>query len=202
MLRSLVWAITVMAWGGFASQAQAEIIWYTASLSGPNESPPVNSPAVGAGFLVLDTTAHTMRVIASFGGLIGTTTVAHIHSPTTVPLTGLAGVASQTPSFIGFPNGVTQGVYDRTFDLTLTSSYNGAFVTANGGTAAGAEAALLSQIAQGRSYLNIHTNAFPSGEIRGFFTRATPEPSTLLVFGVALPALVFVRRRRNRAVQA
>jgi hypothetical protein len=41
-------------------------------------------------------------------------------------------------------------------------------VTANGGTTAGAEAALLAGLEAGQAYLNIHTTMFPGGEIRGF----------------------------------
>ena len=43
-------------------------------------------------------------------------------------------VATGVPTFLGFPTGVTNGYYDHTFDLTLASSFNPAYVTANGGT--------------------------------------------------------------------
>jgi hypothetical protein len=62
---------------------------------------------------------------------------------------------------------VTAGTSDSTLDLTLYSSYNAAFVTANT-TVAAAEATLTSGIADGRAYLNIHTTNFPGGEIRSF----------------------------------
>ena len=52
--------------------------------------------------------------------------------------------------------------------MTDASSYNPAFVTANGGTVAGAEAALLAGLHAGTAYLNIHTSMVPAGEIRGF----------------------------------
>jgi hypothetical protein len=38
--------------------------------------------------------------------------------------------------------GVMDGTYSMLFDTTLASTYNPAFVTANGGTVAAAEAAL------------------------------------------------------------
>ena len=52
--------------------------------------------------------------------------------------------------------------------MTLASSYNPAFVTAHGGTVAGAEADLLAGLKAGQAYLNIHSSTFPGGEIRGF----------------------------------
>ena len=110
----------------------------------------------------------------AFSGLLGPTTASHIHGPTTAAGTGVAGVATQVPSFAGFPSGVFSGSYDGTLDLTLTASWNPAFITANGGTAASAEAVLSTAMATGKAYLNIHTSNFPAGEIRGFLQQATP----------------------------
>ena len=90
---------------------------------------------------------------------------------------GTAGVATLTPAFTGFPLGVTAGTLDHTFDLTLTSTYNSPYVTANGGTAAGAEAALLAAIAAGKAYFNIHTTVVAGGEIRGFLRPFDPTPT-------------------------
>jgi hypothetical protein len=78
-----------------------------------------------------------MFIDVSFSGLLGTTTASHIHCCTPTPLSGTAGVATTTPTFAGFPLGVTSGTYMNTLDLTLASSYNPAFVTANGIAACG-----------------------------------------------------------------
>ena len=99
------------------------------------------------------------------------------------------------PTFLGFPLGVTSGTYDNTLDLTASSSYNPAFVTAEGSVAS-AEAALMAGLAAGDTYLNIHTSLNPTGEIRGYLTTAAPEPSTLLMAGAALAGLVILRRKR------
>ena len=160
-----------------AVPASAAILHYHCNLSGPAEAPPNASPGIGGAEITIDNVAHTMRVQATFLGLLGNTTACHIHTPTAVAGTGTAGVATMAPAFTGFPLGVTSGSMDHTFDLTLTASYNGPFVTANGGTAAGAEAALLAGIAAGKAYFNVHTQTVPGGEIRGFLQPFDPTPT-------------------------
>jgi len=160
-----------------AVPASATVLHYNCLLSGPAESPPNASPGNGGAEVTIDNVANTMRVQCTFAGLLGTTTACHIHAPTVVALTGTAGVATLTPAFTGFPLGVTAGTLDHTFDLTLTSTYNAPFVTANGGTAAGAEAALLAAIAAGKAYFNVHTTVVPGGEIRGFLKPFDPTPT-------------------------
>lgn len=168
-------ALTIPA---YADEGPSAPIPYAANLSGPAESPPNASPGTGSASVEFDLTAHTMRVQVSFSGLLSTTTAAHIHACTVTPGTGTAGVATQVPSFVGFPLGVTSGAYDHTFDTSLASTYNPAYVTANGGSVAAAETALAACMAVGGAYLNIHTAVFPGGEIRGFLT---PVPSAVAV---------------------
>jgi hypothetical protein len=140
-----------------------------------------------------------MQVEVTFSGLLGPTTASHIHAATAVPGTGTAGVATTTPYFAGFPIGVTSGSYSNTLDMTLASSYNPAFVTANGGTPASAEAVLLASMLADTAYLNIHTTVVPGGEIRGFLT-LVPEPSvvTFLALGAAIPVISRIRSKLRR----
>jgi len=161
-----------------ATAAHAAPINYVTSLSGPNESPPNASPGTGSATLVVDTDTHIWTMHVSFTGLLGTTSASHTHAPTANPGVLTAGVATTTPTYPGFPLGVTAGVYDLVADMTLASSYNPAFVTANGGTTASAEAALAAAIAAGKAYLNIHTSVVSGGEIRGFWTAAVPVQNT------------------------
>ena len=184
-----------------AAAAQAQTQVFIATLTGPNESPPNNSPGVGFSRVTLDPIGHSMRVEVTFSGLEGPTTASHIHASTAAPGTGTAMVATATPTFPGFPLGVTAGSYDQTFDLSLASSYNGAFVSANGGTTATAEAALLSGIQSGKAYLNIHTTVVPGGEIRGFL-QLVPEPSTALLLLPSLALFPLLRRKRLASVAA
>lgn len=189
-------AIAAVALALSAPIAQSAPIVFEASLSGPAESPPNASPGTGFARVIFDNAAHTMRVIADFTGLLGRTTASHIHC-CTLPT---AGVATQTPSFTGFPLGVTSGDMDQTFDTTLASTYRAAFITANGGTAAGAEAALLQGLLDGVAYFNIHTTSFAGGEIRGFLQRV-PEPATVVLLTMGLLALVRPVRRRVTIVR-
>lgn len=185
-------AAAVVASGACGS-AGAAILNYQAILDGPSEAPPNASTGTGFATFTIDTTLHTMNMQVTFTGLVGTVTAAHIHGPTSVPGAGTAGVMTTTPTFAGFPSGVTSGAYNNTLDLTLASSWNPSFVTANGGTTAAAEAAFLAALASGKAYLNIHSTAVPGGEIRGFLQ--IPAPSALGLAGMS--GLVIARRRRH-----
>jgi hypothetical protein len=183
-----------------ASSANAAIITYEAVLSGLTESPPVVTTGSGSATLVYDSVLHTYELSADFENLIGTTTVAHIHCCLAVPLTGNVGVATPTPTFPGFPAGVTGGSYQNTFDMTLASSWSAAFLAANGGSTAAAELAFISGIAEGRAYLNIHSSFAQGGEIRGFFeqTAVVPEPGTYALMSAGLAGIALLRRRARR----
>jgi hypothetical protein len=151
-----------------ASTGYAATTTYVSDLTGPAESPPNASPGTGTTTVAYTASTHMLQVDVTFSGLLGTTTASHIHCCTAVAGTSTAGVATQTPTFSGFPLGVTSGTYSQTFDLTLASSFNPTFVTANGSSVPAAEAALVTGIANGKAYLNIHSSFAAGGEIRGF----------------------------------
>lgn len=151
---------------GSVAGCMDSVFVFFAGLSAAAQNPPVASPGTGNTVVTWNTATNQMTVLVSFSGLTTGTTASHIHCCVAPP--GNAGVATAVPTFPGFPLGVTSGSYARTFDMTAASSYNPAFVTANGGTVAGAEAALFAGLQAGDAYLNIHTTMFPGGEIRGF----------------------------------
>lgn len=198
VMKALSFAMAIGS-AALPSTASAGIFVYTASLSGANESPPNASAGTGFVRVTWDDVLKTMRVQATFSGLTGTTTASHIHCCTATPGSGTAGVATTTPNFVGFPLGVTSGSMDQTYDMTLASSWNAAYITANGNSIPTATAALFTGMADGKAYYNIHTSFAPGGEIRGFLT-AVPEPSTVALMAVGMLALVpLARRRRSNA---
>lgn len=181
-----------------AGAAQAGVTTFSGSFA------PEAPGATGSGSLTMeyDEGDHTLSIDASWAGLSGITTNAHIHCCTALPNTGTAGVALATGGILpGFPLGVSSGSYTRIIDLTLTTNYNAAFVAASGGTAAGAEARLIANLISRNAYFNIHSSTFTGGEIRAFVTArssSVPEPGTWALTALGLVAAGAATRRRPR----
>jgi len=192
ILRTLV-AAGAVALAALAP-AQAQTLIFTTEMTGPAESPPNTSPGFGTAMLTFDVDDRTMLVRADFGDLTAPTTIAHVHCCTAEPFTGVVAPATGVPTFPGFPAGVTAGSYERSFDMTLAENYNAPFLAANG-SPEGSFFALLAGIESGRAYFNIHTTAFPGGEIRGFL-QPIPEPSTYVLMVMGLALLGWTARRR------
>lgn len=195
-MNRLVPALAIAALLGLPTAAHSTVIVYTAFMDGPSEAPPNASPGTGFVTVTYDSVAQTLDIDATFTGLIGPTTVAHIHCCTAVPFTSTIGVAVTPGTLPGFPVGVTSSAYLAQIDLTLTSSYTAGFLTGAGGTAAGAEAALVAGMNGGHAYFNIHSSVFTGGEIRGFLV-PVPVPAAAWLLGSALAGLWGARRLRR-----
>ncbi|HEX6181981.1 MAG TPA: CHRD domain-containing protein [Chitinophagaceae bacterium] len=118
----------------------AEISVFRNLYSGSQEVPPNASPATGMIIGSYNHTTNTISFSIRFAGLTAPTTVAHFHGP--APVGVGAGVAIL---HAGFPLGVTSGFYSSSNVLTNTQE---------------------SQLVAGLWYSNIHTSAFPGGELR------------------------------------
>ena len=82
---------------------------FTATLTGPQETPPNNSTATGRATLLLSPDEKTARVSLTFSGLSSGQTDAHIHGP--------AGPGVSAPAIFPLPLGQVSD-----FQITLTSS--------------------------------------------------------------------------------
>jgi hypothetical protein len=199
MPRLFALAVLAITLAGTPQIAPAAVSSFSAILTGPAESPPNASLGIGSALVTFDSILHELDIHATWSGLTGTTTIAHIHTPTAIPLVGIASVVVTPGTLTGFPAGVTSGTYDHTFDTLSASTYPAAYVTLHG-SVAGAEAALITQMSEGRAYFNIHSSAFGGGEIRGFLLpiAAIPEPSTYMLMLAGLGFVGFIARRRYR----
>jgi hypothetical protein len=187
------WMLSLAAFLLCAAQyASAHTVKYAFDLTGGAEVPAVVTGGSGSALVTFDLDLVTMRVEAEFSGLTGNTSASHIHCCDFQANTN-AGVATTTPTFTGFPLGVQSGIYDHTFDMTLTSSYRSQFLTANGGSVTNALNSLLAGLDSGQAYFNIHTSSFPSGEIRGQAV-FVPEPTSAVLALVSLGLPLFTRR--------
>lgn len=208
--------LAVAAAFGLPLAAHATIYTFNATLSGANERPSqVTTSATGIAILQYDdkgTAASllddTFSVAEAGFNLSGPATGYHIH---------ISGLASETaPVRVNFEFapfvatlsgnniviGGTSGVLNVKANATTDGIVNG-MVPATAATATNGGhptmsflQALQSQLA----YVNIHTSANPSGEIRGQLIQvaAIPEPETyaLLLAGLGLVGFAVARRRK------
>jgi hypothetical protein len=119
---------------------------FIATLSGANEVPPSGSTATGTATIERD--GDEVDFTVTVNGLTAVT-MAHIHS-------GAAGVNGpiRVNLFLGPTTGTVNGqLVSGTFTATdvQTISFD----------------VLLNELRTGAAYVNVHTTAFPAGEIRG-----------------------------------
>ena len=166
----------------------------TVKLTGDGES---DSPGIGDGSITFSTKTDELVFHLTFSGLTSPTAIpsgvpgpAHIHF-------GASGASGPIlfpfiePYATDFPLGVTSGAYSTT--LTASS------LIPDPGNGINTFTDAVAAIEADNTYVNIHTDAFPGGEIRGQLI-AVPEPSSammtatgMLIFG--LYGLWSARRR-------
>jgi hypothetical protein len=122
--------------------AQAAQINFKADLNNASEVPPVTGAGKGTATMSLDTATKTLTWTVTYSGLSGPATAAHIHGPAAA--------------------GVNAGVLVP-FTGDLASPIKGSATLTD---------AQISDLEAGKWYVNVHTAANKSGEIRGQLVRA------------------------------
>lgn len=153
--------------------ANAQLYFFDIDLDGSQEATPNFSTGWGTGTASLDWATFEFKLDFSFGGLVGLTTASHVHK---API-GIAGPVIIPIS--NLPVGVTSG--DVSFTTTITEL-------------------VATELINGNSYLNIHSQTYPGGEIRGqlVLSGAVPEPSTYALVGAAALLTAIGARRFRR----
>lgn len=141
------------------ANAVATVYTLDLALTGQNEVPVNPSPATGTLTGTYDDATNLLSFNIMFNGLVAPVTAAHFHGPADPGTNGPV----QIP-LVGFPVGVPFGSYSNTVPLTLEQ-----------------EADLLC----GLWYVNIHTAAFPGGEIRSQLKEGTTS-GNIMTFELAL----------------
>jgi hypothetical protein len=167
------------------------------------------STATGFATFVFDTSARSITTDLSWTGLTGPTDRGHIHDGPPgglssniffhdVMINGLTGTASNFGSpvvtcawgALGQCREATGWVHD-VFDMPAPGDLScPVYDNCN-------FADLLSRAEHGDLYIDIHTQIYPEGEIRGELVPVSvPEPSTWLLLGPGLAWLAYWRRKR------
>lgn len=126
----------------------------TANLNGGEETPILNTGAVGTVEVSLDVDNQEIAVTLRVFNAPTPTTAGHIHI-------GPAGIAG--PVVINFP----EAVVGRTGDFAMTFRVGPAQFVARPAIGINTMQDAFQAILNGNSYVNIHTQQFPGGEIRG-----------------------------------
>jgi hypothetical protein len=162
--------LTILGIFGSLTVAQAQS--YVAELAGNQEVPPNSSPGYGdADFTLSGTTLSVNLGTGSYTDLLGNSSAVTINDA--------------SPNGYGYNGPVI-------FALSLNSpgSTSGTF---NGSGTLTTQQIL--DLNAGDLYVNLRSNVYPSGEIRGEL-EAVPEPSALALIGTG--ALALLARRRGK----
>lgn len=147
-----------------AGALYAQIHVIPVSLDSLQVGPPIVSAGTGTGTVTLDDVTGAVSVTGTYTGFTGTQTLVHIHGPA--------------------PPGVNAGVV-----VTLTGTGG------TSGTYSGAgvlSAPQITDMLNGQHYLNVHSTAFPGGEVRGQVVLPPPPIPVLPPWGFALLGLVLL----------
>jgi CHRD domain/PEP-CTERM motif len=160
------------------------------------------STATGFGVVAIDTTLFTITTDLSWIGLSGPADRAHLHNASAGQVTDLTfehdvlGLFNSDPARtvpcpwddgVGFTNcAPATGSTDDVLQLSATDGYG--FPDFD---------SLVTVFLQGGIYLDIHTQLFPDGEIRGQLSAVSEPSTTILLFCAGLVGAALSRRREH-----
>ena len=157
----------------FINSANAAIINLTAAINGNQEVPSTGSPGTGTGIITLDDVTKLLSWNITYSGLTGTPTVSHFHGP--APVGSNAGVQVD---IVANSDGSIASPMIGSVTITDTQA---------------------NDLLGGFWYINIHSNIFPGGEIRGQ-VNVLPIPAASLLIGSGLLCLFGLVSRRKHTV--
>lgn len=131
-----------------ALPAAAEIVNFTVGIDGEQQVPPAATAGVGVLEASFDTETRVLTWTLLYSGLTGPATAGHFHGPADIGVN--AGVA------VGFEGSLASPLVGTATLLPEQAE----------------------QLLDGLWYVNIHTAAFPGGEIRGQLVRTPPAAPT------------------------
>lgn len=167
--------------------ASAAIQVYSFNLDGLQEVPANLSPAAGSAQITVDDDANEISFVVTAFNLQGDYKFAHIHGP------------AMADENAGVVFGLTGSNLDASGPVTV-----GSFVIPNSIALVGSNKAAGGSLAAEINakpwlyYVNLHTEAYPGGEIRGQLA-PVPEASTyaMMLGGLGLVGFMAARRRRS-----
>ena len=140
-----------------STQASAQTITLTTTLNGGEETPALNTGAVGTAEVNVDVANRELVVTLTVFNIPTATRAGHIHAGPK----GLAG-----PVIINFPSGLAA----RTGDFSMSFRLGERDLVARPAIGINTIDDAIQAIVNGNSYINIHTTQYPGGEIRGQLT--------------------------------
>jgi hypothetical protein len=132
--------LTCLATTAWAGLAQAAPVSFTVPLSGAEEVPPVDTAGKATAAITYDPATRVVTWNVTYSGLSGTASMAHFHGPAD------KGVNAPVIVWLTTKGAAAESPFKG--EATLTPEQADQFMA-------------------GKWYVNVHSQAHPSGEIRG-----------------------------------
>ena len=168
--KTFMYATVIFVFLALSTRSHAATYSLFATLDGSQEVPANASLGTGTGTMAYDDLTKQLSWDISFSGLSAGATASHFHGPAAPGVSATVQIPISLGAYINMTSGNLVGM------ATLTSTQ---------------EADLLSDL----WYINIHTNLYPGGEIRGQ-VQVVPLPAAIWLLGSGVLGLAALTRRR------